>query len=260
MTTALLGRRLLPSAYRSVTIWSAIRHSYERKPPRSQFSNCTNNRNKWIRLNRYRALYLGTVTLTVAAPLGLSPSRSGKRRKEADDPEKTTEQLMLEESDLEREEYWAVSGDQLLIFRVLQNIQLFVVNWVIEPLATGFRFVTLVTIFVPVILAVPLCFLGPRIPEKSNERRGIIMWYAFLIKSMENAGPTFIKVILQYTERPHGPQKLTGVARTMGGVKDGYISNRDVRDDVKAALKRPTSFTPRYEKNNINRIRREVPR
>lgn len=232
MITALLSRRLLPSAYRSVTVCSAIRHSCVRKPPRLQFSNFTNNRNKWTQLNKYRALYLGTVTLVVAVPLGLSPSIPGKRRKEADDREKTTEQLMLEESDLEREEHWRVSDDQLLIFRVLQSIQLFVVNWVIEPLATGFRFVTLVTIFVPVILALPLCFLGPRIPEKSNERRGIIMWYAFLIKSMENAGPTFIKVILQYTERPYRPQELTGAARTMGSVKDGYIPKRDVRDDV----------------------------
>lgn len=198
MTTALLGLRLPTSVYyRSVTIWSAIRHSCVRKPPRSHFNNFTtlsNNRNKWTQVNRNRALYLGTVTLAVATPLGLSSSRPGKKRKEEDGPEKTTEQLMLEESDLEREELWMVSKDQPLIFRVLQNIQVFVVNWVIEPLAIGFRFITLVAIFVPVILAVPLCFLGPRIPEKSNERRGVIMWYAFLIKSMENAGPTFIKV------------------------------------------------------------------
>lgn len=200
MTTTLLGRRLSASIYRPVTIWSAIRHNSVRKTPGSHFNTFANrptsssNWNKWAQINRSRTLYLGTVTLAVVAPLGLSSNRSGERRNQEDGPEKTTEQLMLEESDLEREELWMVSKDQPLIFRVYRNIQVFVVNWVIEPLATGFRFITLVTIFVPVILAVPLCCLGSRIPEKSNERKGVIMWYAFLIKSMENAGPTFIKV------------------------------------------------------------------
>lgn len=199
-TAALLGRRLPTSIYRPVTILSAIRHSSVRKTPRSHFNIFANrltpssNWNKWTQLNRTRTLYLGTITLAVVAPLGLSSTRSGERRNEQDGPEKTAEQLMLEESDLEREELWVVSKDQPLIFRVFRNIQVFVANWVIEPLAIGFRFIRLVTIFVPVILAVPLCCLGSRIPEKSNERKGIIMWYAFLIKSMENAGPTFIKV------------------------------------------------------------------
>lgn len=193
-TAALLGRRLSASIYRPVTIWSTIRHNSVRKTPGLHFNIFANrptsssNWNKWAQFNRSRTLYLGTVTLAVVAPLGLSS------RNQEDGPEKTTEQLMLEESDLEREELWMVSKDQPLIFRVFRNIQVFVVNWVIEPLAIGFRFITLVTIFVPVILAVPLCCLGSRIPEKSNERQGIIMWYAFLIKSMESAGPTFIKV------------------------------------------------------------------
>lgn len=194
MATALLGRGLSTSMYRSV---AAIRHSSARKSPGSYLSifakrpASSSSRNKWTQLYRTKTLYLGTATLAVVAPLGLP---SNEKRNEEDGPEKTTEQLMLEESDLEREELWMVSKDQPLTFRVLRNIQVFVVNWVIEPLATGFRFITLVTIFVPVILAVPLCCLGPRIPERSNERKGIIMWYAFLIKSMENAGPTFVKV------------------------------------------------------------------
>ncbi|RPB17057.1 ABC1-domain-containing protein [Morchella conica CCBAS932] len=102
---------------------------------------------------------------------------------------------MLEESDLEREELLqAISKDRHVVFRIANHIKILAVNWVIEPIATGFRFVTLVTIFVPLILAIPLVYLGKRLPEKNNERQGTIWWYAFLIKSMEQAGPTFIKL------------------------------------------------------------------
>lgn len=182
----------------------SVRHSYyARQTPRSLFSNLStrppspHQHNRWSRFHKNRAVYLGSVTLAVVAPLGLSSSRGKEEAsKESEDGslEKTTEQLMLEESDLEREELRRGSKDQPLIFRVAQNIQIFMVNWLIEPFATGLRFVTLVAIFVPVILAVPLVCLGQRIPEKSGERKGTILWYAFLIKSMEQAGPTFIKV------------------------------------------------------------------
>lgn len=63
-----------------------------------------------------------------------------------------------------------------------------------EPICTGFRFLQLVVIFVPVILAVPAIWVGRRVPERDNERSGTLWWYEFLVQAMEWAGPAFIKV------------------------------------------------------------------
>ena len=67
-------------------------------------------------------------------------------------------------------------------------------EWVYEPIATSFRFLHLLLIFVPVIVTVPAAFLGPRRKDQDNERVGTIWWYGFLVKSMERAGPAFIKL------------------------------------------------------------------
>lgn len=63
-----------------------------------------------------------------------------------------------------------------------------------EPLCTTMRFLHLVVIFVPVIVAVPVIWMGSRQKDKNNERSGTIWWYRFLVSSMERAGPAFIKV------------------------------------------------------------------
>ena len=75
-------------------------------------------------------------------------------------------------------------------------IYMFFDEWIFEPIATGFRFLHLVVIFVPVMLSVPAIWIGTRIPEKDNERSGTLWWYGFLVKSMERAGAAFIKVYL----------------------------------------------------------------
>lgn len=67
-------------------------------------------------------------------------------------------------------------------------------TWLVEPIATGFRFVHLVIIFVPVIVSVPVMWLGARNPDKDDERSGTIWWYGFLVSSMERAGAAFIKL------------------------------------------------------------------
>jgi hypothetical protein len=214
-TAALLSRRLPTSSLYSRFSWASIRHSRVHQASKS-LSTVTGNvstrsssqhkRSKWSRFYNNRALYIGSATLAllVVAPLGLPSTVCEKGPQNASPdipPEKTIEQLMLEESDLEREELQAISKDQHVVFRIANHIKILTVNWLIEPIATGFRFVTLVTIFVPLILAVPLVYLGRRLPEKSNERQGTIWWYAFLIKSMEQAGPTFIKVGISL--KPH---------------------------------------------------------
>ena len=67
-------------------------------------------------------------------------------------------------------------------------------QYVYEPLATTFRFFHLVLIFVPVIVTVPIAWIGRRRKDQDNERSGTIWWYGFLVSSMERAGPAFIKL------------------------------------------------------------------
>ena len=66
--------------------------------------------------------------------------------------------------------------------------------YIFEPVATTFRFLHLVVIFVPVLATIPVIWLGVRQRDQDNERTGTLWWYAFLVHSMERAGPAFIKV------------------------------------------------------------------
>ncbi|KAK5125615.1 hypothetical protein LTR85_011889 [Meristemomyces frigidus] len=67
-------------------------------------------------------------------------------------------------------------------------------TYLIEPLATGFRFLHLVIIFVPVIFTIPVIWIGARQPDRDNERTGTLWWYGYLVTSMERAGAAFIKL------------------------------------------------------------------
>lgn len=87
-----------------------------------------------------------------------------------------------------------LSDDDHGILRMFKGIILFLDLNIWEPLCTGFRFLHLVIIFVPVFAAVPLIWLGRRQPDQDNERSGTLLWYRFLVSSMERAGPAFIKV------------------------------------------------------------------
>jgi aarF domain-containing kinase len=106
--------------------------------------------------------------------------------------EQTAEGRMLEASrdEIKKE----VDEDVHGIRRLRDHIFLFVDLYVWEPLCTGLRFLHLVVIFVPVIVTVPAIWFGPRDPKRANERSGTLWWYRFLVKSMERAGPAFIKV------------------------------------------------------------------
>lgn len=99
---------------------------------------------------------------------------------------------MLEASRAELEEYVPESlrGSKT----VRRSIWRFVTAYIVEPIATGLRFLHLVIIFVPVIAAVPVIWLGSRQKDRDNERSGTLWWYGFLVRSMERAGAAFIKV------------------------------------------------------------------
>lgn len=105
---------------------------------------------------------------------------------------KTPEEHMLEASraEIAKEIPEDVHGPR----RLWKAIYLYVDTFVVEPIATTFRFLHLVIIFVPVIGTMPLIWLGRRQKNRDNERSGTLWWYSFLVRSMERAGPAFIKV------------------------------------------------------------------
>lgn len=78
--------------------------------------------------------------------------------------------------------------------RAWKAVYLFLDLYIYEPIATGFRFLHLAVIFLPVIATIPVIWLGRRIKERNDERAGTLWWYNFLVRSMERGGPAFIKV------------------------------------------------------------------
>ncbi|KAJ9654880.1 hypothetical protein H2198_006153 [Neophaeococcomyces mojaviensis] len=104
----------------------------------------------------------------------------------------THEQEMLKMSRQEISK--KVPEDAKGLDRVWRNVVYILDQYFYEPLATTFRFLHLVVIFVPVIISVPIMFIGTRSKERDNERAGVVWWYGFLVKSMERAGPAFVKL------------------------------------------------------------------
>lgn len=70
----------------------------------------------------------------------------------------------------------------------------FLNTYILEPIATGIRFLHLVVIFVPVLITFPVVFIGPQRAEQDNETALSIWWYGFLVWSMERGGAAFIKL------------------------------------------------------------------
>ncbi|CAK7265744.1 hypothetical protein SEPCBS57363_001741 [Sporothrix epigloea] len=109
--------------------------------------------------------------------------------------EYTTETRMLEVSRQEIDNKRAhihpgEKGAKYVLHRLVGLLDLYV--W--EPLCTGVRFLQLTCIFVPVIITLPVIWVGQRQPSRDNERTGTLWWYGFLVRAMELAGPAFIKL------------------------------------------------------------------
>ncbi|CAK7565401.1 MAG: hypothetical protein SEPTF4163_003318 [Sporothrix epigloea] len=109
--------------------------------------------------------------------------------------EYTTETRMLEVSRQEIDNKRAhihpgEKGARYVLHRLVGLLDLYV--W--EPLCTGVRFLQLTCIFVPVIITLPVIWVGQRQPSRDNERTGTLWWYGFLVRAMELAGPAFIKL------------------------------------------------------------------
>ncbi|KAN0060217.1 hypothetical protein ACQY0O_007546 [Thecaphora frezii] len=92
-----------------------------------------------------------------------------------------------------------------IVVCIVLRIGSFFHNYIIEPLGTAKRFIVLVFLFAPVILTAPMLMVGHRrqggrrrgrrvSKREQGERWGALWWYGFLVKQMERAGPTFIKL------------------------------------------------------------------
>jgi len=122
----------------------------------------------------------------------LSPLAFVQLSEEESDDGKTGEEHMLEASQKELAEALPRYVQNSHGFR--KTIWRFLDHYIIEPIATGFRFLHLVIIFVPVIITIPAIWIGIRHKDKDDERSGTLWWYGFLVRSMERAGAAFIKV------------------------------------------------------------------
>lgn len=68
-------------------------------------------------------------------------------------------------------------------------------DYVWEPILTARRFIHLFYLFLPVIITMPMLLVGSPDMQLQGDRWGAAWWYGFLVKRMQAAGPTFIKVI-----------------------------------------------------------------
>ncbi|PMD48099.1 ABC1-domain-containing protein [Hyaloscypha variabilis F] len=132
-------------------------------------------------------------SLLLATAVGLSPLAFVQMsEKDNEGTEQTAEGRMLEAS---REEIKKqVSSDVHGFRRFRDHIVVFVDLYIWEPVCTGLRFLHLVVIFVPVLVSVPAIWVGKRNKTRGDERSGTLWWYSFLVRSMERAGPAFIKL------------------------------------------------------------------
>lgn len=80
--------------------------------------------------------------------------------------------------------------DRPIVIRIIALLR----NNIWEPLLTTKRFIYLFVLFFPVLLSTPMLLVGRPDKRLKGDRWGAIWWYDLLVRRMEAAGPTFIKV------------------------------------------------------------------
>ena len=180
----------------------------------------------------------------------LSPAAFVRLSEEEPTDGETSEERMLEAS---RAEMAKVLPDDLHGFtRFRRAVYLVLDRFVVEPLATGLRFLHLAFIFVPVIVSIPVIWLGGRVKDRDDEREGTLWWYGFLVSSMERAGPAFIKVSLPSASCCHADPATAG---PVGRLAHGYLPHRDVLDHVGAPLQRAGALVGHDEADDRQSLR-----
>lgn len=157
----------------------------------------------------------------------LTPGAFLELAEEGDGNGKTGEMQMLEISRQEIRK--SVEEDARGLTRLRQCLSVWWFCYIYDPIATGFRFIHLVVIFMPVILTFPAVWLGKRLEDRSGERTGTLWWFRFLVRSMERAGPAFIKVggLLDSYKNTSTYSLLSfPIAWTMGSISNRYLPSR----------------------------------
>src|SRR5579859_4637919 len=128
--------------------------------------------------------------LLIALTAALSiPVVSHENDKDDDVEDLTLEESMLDTSEEElRAQKYGASKDRSIFYRFFRSIKVTFLRYIYEPIATGLRFIQLVCYFIPVIVTIPIIFLGGRDPSRDDERSGTLWWYIFLVRQMERAG------------------------------------------------------------------------
>lgn len=186
-TVLLFGRQYLRRGLPSLTARISTRPFANASSIRRQFAT--------PRFGGRTLLWSGAAT-GVAGGAVLSPLAFVEAAEDkSSNGEKTHEEAMLEVSRTELDQQVPKAIEKSAKYR--RGIYFFFEDYIIEPIATGLRFLHLVVIFVPVIVTIPAIWLGARQPGRDNERSGTLWWYSFLVGSMERAGAAFIKVCNQ---------------------------------------------------------------
>ncbi|KAF9585369.1 hypothetical protein BGW38_002682 [Lunasporangiospora selenospora] len=81
-----------------------------------------------------------------------------------------------------------------MVRRIYQYLEDLLEEYVVHPVKTVWRFGLLTLIFLPLVITLPVAYMGKRNKDFNNERSGTIWWYSLLVRHMEMAGPTFIKL------------------------------------------------------------------
>lgn len=82
-----------------------------------------------------------------------------------------------------------------LLLECFFRLQFVVIDYIIDPLKTIIRFVELTSIFMPVLLASPICWFGKKDRKTGTYvRSGAKLWFRYLRWASEAAGASFIKL------------------------------------------------------------------
>ena len=170
----------------------AGRHRYRRFPDRSASAS----ERIFIAACQHRRTFSGRRWLVSLIPLGLSPMLQLEAMDEKD--------IRSRSEDLEKTHHNGTDLDLDEEAGLLRRIWATLNRYIFEPLGTTRRFLYLAFIFLPVIFTAPILALewmdstgnAPinRQQRRKHERATTRWWYRFLVKQMERAGPTFIKV------------------------------------------------------------------
>lgn len=147
----------------------------------------------------------GTIAITLTiryGRLGNELSAEASLQSQKDESEGDFSQFAKSVEEMESEEKRSHANTIVRwMYTIHDNFQLYI----IEPMGTAKRFLVLVALFLPVIITTPMLFIGKRreggrrrgrkmAKAEGGTRWGALWWYGFLVKQMERAGPTFIKL------------------------------------------------------------------